>query len=404
MTKRIVKKQFASTATEITVAETVTAALPEQPRLTRAYPAYVGIDQHAAWLVVAVAADESWSDPEDWGRFENSAEGVKRLLKRLGKRFGGEVVALCYEAGPCGFGLHRLLTEAGHDCLVVSPASVALPSGRRRKTDRRDAKLLAKRLRSGELKGITVPDEEREAMRSLTRCRSDAKNAQRIARQQLQSFLLRLGVRYTLTRHRWTKTHYAWLADLKLEQELDQLTLQNYVDAEERATAHLKQIEAQLMNHLKRWSQAGWVTQLRAFRGIDYVGAMVLVAELGDLQRFAHPRHLMAYLGLIPGEHSSGETTNRLSIGRGNRHARRILIEAAWCYRLTARKTKHIRAAMADATASSQAVSWKAQQRLCGRYRSLTERGKSPKKAVVAIARELCGFLWAAYQQPEHVA
>ena len=161
------------------------------------YPAYVGIDQHAAWLVVFVALADGWSEPEDWGRFENSVKGVKKLLKR----FGGEVVALCYEAGPCGFGLHRTLEAAGHDCLVVSPASVAVESGRRRKTDRRDAGLLAKRLRSGELTGITVPDEEREAMRSLTRCRSDAKDAQRRARQQLQSFLLRLGVGYTLTKN-----------------------------------------------------------------------------------------------------------------------------------------------------------------------------------------------------------
>lgn len=404
MTKRIAKPKFASTEVEVLEVGTVTAALPRQPRLARGYPAYVGIDQHAAWLVVFVALADGWSEPEDWGRFENSVKGVKKLLKRLGKRFGGEVVALCYEAGPCGFGLHRALEAAGHDCLVVSPALVATQSGRRRKTDRRDAGLLAKRLRSGELTGITVPDEEREAMRSLTRCRSDAKDAQRRARQQLQSFLLRLGVGYTLTKNRWTKTHYAWLADLKLDQEVDQLVLQNYVDAEESATTRVKQVETQLMNCLERWSQAGWVTQLRAFRGIDYVGAMVLVAELGDLRRFAHPRHLMAYLGLIPGEHSSGEKTKRLSIGRGNRHARRILIEAAWTYRMVARKTRHIRGAMDNASASTQAVSWKAQQRLCQRYRSLTERGKSPKKAVVAIARELCGFLWAAYQQPQSVS
>lgn len=396
MTERIVNKSLKST--ELDVPEAVTAVIPEQPRLVRDYPGFVGIDQHAQWLAVAVAL-MGMSEPESWGRFENSPKGVKKLLKRLGRTFGGQVVALCYEAGPCGFGLYRMLVEAGHDCLVVSPASVAVEAGNRRKTDRRDASLLAKRLRSGELRGITVPDEEREAVRSLTRCRSDAKGAQKVARQQLASFLLRLGIRYNLTEKKWTKTFYRWLADLKLDDRVNQAVLQDYADAEESATDRLRRIEGQMMDALKNWSLRWWVIQFRAMRGIDYISAMVLVAELGDLQRFAHPRNLMAYLGLIPGEHSSGNKIRRTSIGRGNQHARRVLIEAAWCYRFNARKTVHIRAAMKPASTESQAISWKAQQRLCKRYSDLNDRGKTNKKITVAIARELCGFLWALFQQ-----
>lgn len=368
-------------------------------QLGRAYPCYVGIDQHAQWMVVAVA-EAGRTEPVDLGRFENSAKGVKNLVTQLGHQYEGQVLSFCYEAGPCGYGLYRLLQGSGHDCMVVSPASIPVPSGKRRKTDRRDARLLARSLRNGDLEGIAVPDEDREAMRSLTRCRSDAKNAQRIARQQLQSFLLCHGKRYTQTQQRWTKTHMRWLADLSMGCVVLQAVLQDYVDAEERATRRLHILEAQMMDSLRNFSEQPWVYEMRALRGIDFIAAMTLVSELGDLRRFKHPRNLMAYLGLIPGEHSSENKVKRLSIGCGNRHVRRVLIEAAWCYRFTARKTNHIRKAMKDASAHGQSISWKAQQRLCGRYRHLVQRGKSSKKVTVAIARELCGFLWALYQKP----
>lgn len=380
--------------------ESLTAQLGVE-RMGRAkrYPAYVGIDQHKEWLVVAVAF-AGRAEPEDWGRFPNTRKGVKQLLKRLARRTGGEVASLCYEAGPCGYGLYRCLRASGHDCLVVAPSTIPQPRGRRRKTDRRDARSLARRHRSGDLDGITVPDEEQERMRDLTRCRGDAKDAQRKARQRLNAYLLRHDVRYTLTQSRWNKTHLRWLCELRLAEPVAQAVLDQYVAMERTASERLAEIEALMREALVNWSQAQWVYELKALRGMDTIAAMGLVAELGDLRRFAHPRQLMAFLGLVPGEHSSGDRIKRLSTGSGNRHARRLLIEAAWCYRFPARVTAHLRRAMRQASPEAKAISWKAQKRLCGRYRKLIERGKSTKKVVVAVARELCGFLWAIYQAP----
>lgn len=369
----------------------------------RRYPAYVGIDQHKEWLVVAVAI-EGRDAPEDWGRFENSSRGIKKLLKRLARRFGGEVVSVCYEAGPCGYGLYRTVRHSGHDCLVVAPTTVPMPAGQRRKTDQRDARLLARSLRNGDLRGIHVPDSEQQDMRALTRARQSAKSAQRVTRQHINSYLLQYGKRYTETKSRWTQRFYRWLAELTMDNPLQQTVLQDLVDAEERATQRLKDLEQQMQYWLPKWSQVNYVYELRALRGIDWRSAMVLVAELGDLRRFGHPNHLMAYLGLIPGEDSSGDKYRRLSTGHGNRHVRRMLIEAAWCYKTAARKSKHLKNKMERATQYARDISWKAQKRLCGRYRDLSERGKSKQKITVAIARELCGFLWAIYQNPEKIA
>lgn len=384
----------------------ITSTLAQGPKTSlppSRYPAYVGIDQHKDWLVVAVAL-EGRDAPEDWGRFENSARGFKKLLKRLGRRFAGEVVCLCYEAGPCGYGLYRALRNCGHDCLVVAPTAIPITAGQRRKTDRRDARLLARSLRNGDLRSIHVPDAEQQDMRSLTRARQNAKSAQRVARQHINSYLLQYGKRYTQTKSKWTQLFYRWLAELTMDNPLQQLVLQDLVDAEEQATRRLADLEDQMRYWLPKWSQVQYVYELRALRGIDWRSAMVLVAELGDLRRFVHPNHLMAYLGLIPGEHSSGDKHRRLSTGHGNRHVRRMLIEAAWCYRSPARKSHHLKKKMAQSSEHAKHISWKAQVRLCGRYRSLTERGKSSKKITVAVARELCGFLWALYQTPQQAS
>ncbi len=268
------------------------------------------------------------------------------------------------------------------------------------KTDNRDALKLARYLRSGELTAVWVPDQEQEAMRDLTRARDDMKSQERKARQQLNGFLLRHGHGYPTGKTRWTKTHYNWLEAIRFEQDILQIVLQDYIEACKDATARVKALTDQMMRALPDWSLTPVVESLVALRGIDKIAAMVLMAELGDISRFQSPRQLMAFLGLVPGEHSSGPNRRQQRITRtGNRHARRMLVECAWSYRFPARRSGHIRRKQERASEQAKAISWKAQKRLCGRYRRLVESGKNTKLVCVAIARELVGFVWAIVRQ-----
>jgi transposase len=365
----------------------------------KAHAAYVGLDVHKETIAVAVA-EPGRGEPIYRGEIANTPKKVERLIAKLSEAYDGGLLLFCYEAGPCGYGLYRQLIASGHDCEVVAPSKIPKAAGERIKTDRRDALKLARLLRSGDLTAVWVPDREQERMRDLSRARDDLIAQERKARQQLNAFLLRHGHHWPTGKSRWTPAHESWLAGLKMDDPWEQVVLQTYIDAERAAGERVVQLTDQLMRALPEWSLAPVVDSLVALRGIDKLAAIVLLAELGDISRFDSPRQLMAFLGLVPSEHSSGGRRRQGAITlTGNGHARRMLIESAWSYRFPARQTKHLKAKAANASSEAKRIAWKAQVRLCGRYRTLTRAGKNTKLVCVAIARELAGFLWDIARQ-----
>jgi transposase len=387
-------KEFTAEQLPIEPASSLGTLMHTQAIVVNHYPAYIGLDVHKENIVVAVAR-AGCGVPELRGEIPNKAKAIAKLVDGLSSEFSGEVLLFCYEAGPCGYGLYRQLLELGHDCQVVAPSLIPRKPGERIKTDRRDALKLARLLRSGDLTAVWVPDEEQEAMRDLTRARDDFKAQERKARQQLNAYVLRHGHAWPAHRTRWTQAHYHWLESLRFAHDWQQVVLQEYIDAVKAASRRVADITAQMERVLPEWSLAPVVYSLVALRGIDKLAAMVLLAELGDLSRFDSPRQLMGYLGLVPSEHSSGGRRRQGGITlTGNRHARRMLVESAWSYRFPARQTAHLKRKAANACDEAKAIAWKAQKRLCGRYRTLSRAGKNTKLVCVAIARELVGFVW----------
>ena len=367
---------------------------------------YVGLDVHKDSIVVAVAVGGLRGEVREYGRIANTSAALDRLLRKLGG--DGMTLRFCYEAGPCGYGIQRRLSARRHECVVVAPSLIPKRAGDRVKTDRRDAASLAKLHRAGELTAVWVPDAQHEAMRDLVRARLDAVHALRRARQQLSGFLLRQGCHYG--RPAWTKLHRPhgsspWakgsrLAGLKFAQAVHHLVLEDYIAAVEAAAARRDRLTGQIEAMLPDWTLAPVVAALQTMRGMALVNAATLIAELGDLSRFANPRQLMAYLGLVPSEYSSGASIKRGGLTKaGNRAARRLLIEAAWCYRFPARVSRELLLRQEEQPKPIREIAWKAQLRLCARYRRLARTGKPANIVTTAIARELAGFVWAIARQ-----
>ena len=357
---------------------------------------YVGLDVHKDGIVVAVAEGGERGEVREYGRIANTPAALRRLACKLGQQ--GVELRFCYEAGPCGYGIQRQLSALGHECIVAAPSLIPKRPGDRVKTDRRDAASLAKLHRAGELTAVWVPDPGHEAMRDLVRARLDAVRALRRARQQLSGFLLRQGCHYG--RPAWTKLYRRWLAGLKFEQAVHHIVLEDYIEAVEAAEARRDRLTAQIAAMLPDWTLAPVVAALQTMRGMALVNAATLVAELGDLSRFANPRQLMAYLGLVPSEHSSGASVKRGGLTKaGNSAARRLLIEAAWTYRFPARVSRELRLRQEEQPRPIREIAWKAQLRLCARYRKLARSGKPANVVTAAIARELAGFVWAIAQR-----
>lgn len=356
---------------------------------------FVGLDVHKETIVVAVA-EAGQAEAEQLGTFPHD---VPKLIKRLSKLVGGNVSRLrvCYEAGPTGFGLCRRLKAAGIDCIVVAPALVP-QLGQRVKTDRRDARRLAHFLRSGDLTAVWVPDEKTEALRDLERLRDDAKNAERVARHQLEKFLLRNERIFREGKH-WTKKHGEWLKKQKFDDPVKQCVMDDSLKAVEDATERVKRLSKKIAEFVEGAAIEPLVRSFMAFRGIDVLSAAIVAAEIGDFRRFPAPRQFMAFLGLVPSEQSSGKTVHRGKLTRtGNGHVRRILIEAVQHYRHSPVLSAALRRRQEGVSQEVIAIAWKAQQRLCKRLTSLTAKGKPRNKAIAAAARELAGFLWAVGQ------
>jgi transposase len=352
---------------------------------------FIGLDTHADSISVAVA-EAGRTPARVLGRI---AQDVPKLLKLLARYGDPTRVQAVYEAGPLGYGLQRELSKRGYMCQVIAPSLIPRRAGDRVKTDRRDCMRLAELSRAGELRAVWVPDPADEAVRDVVRAREDAVNARTQVRHQLKSFLLRHGVRYA-QRTSWTKTFYRWLATLSFESAGAQTAFTEYWQAVNTAEQRVTRLTAALSGAIAGWRFEPVVEALQVLRGIDQISAIGLVAEIGDLSRFSHPRQLMAYLGLVPSEHSSAERVVRGSITKsGNAHARRLLTEAAWNYRFrprigyaAQRRAEHLPQGLRD-------LGWKAQLRLTERFARLRARGLHHNKVCVAIARELAGFVWA---------
>lgn len=354
---------------------------------------FVGLDIHKQRISVSVAESGRSGAVEYLGEISNDLVAIGKLCERLARP--SKPLAFCYEAGPCGYGVYRQLKSLGHRCDVVAPSLIPKRSGDRVKTNRRDATMLARLLRAGELTSVWVPDADHEAMRDLIRLRSVVRQVVTRARQHLQGFLLRHGRKHGRGTA-WKMAYRRWLSTLSFEHPAQQIAFQDYVDAVTDAERRLQRVEGQIFGLLPDWNLRPVVDALQAMRGIAVINAIVLVTEVGDFTRFENPRQLMAYFGLVPGERSSGETVRRGGITKtGNTHARRALVEGAWAYRMRARIGRHKVDRIEALPKIVRDIGWKAQVRLCTRYRRLRARGKTANVVNVAIAREMVGFIWS---------
>lgn len=358
---------------------------------------FVGLDVHKESITIAVAED-SGGDPHVVATIPHD---TKILLKHLRRVIGTGTIRCCYEAGPTGFTLCRALRREGIECEVIAPSLTPKQPGDRIKTDRRDAERLARFLRSGDLTAVHVPDATTEAMRDLERAREDAKNAQGVARRQLQKFLLRHGHRFD-GKTSWTTRHMDWIRSRVFEHEAHNRVLADYVQAVDSASARMERLTKDIAALVESWSMKPLVMALQALRGVQLLTAVILVAEIGDYQRFATAKAFMAYVGLVPSEFSSGESQRRGRITRaGNRHVRTTLIESAWNNRFRPQVGRNLSKRHAGVAPGVCAIAVKAQHRLYCRHQKLTARGKNSKKTVTAMARELAGFVWAIARERE---
>ena len=354
---------------------------------------WVGLDVHAETIAMAVADRDG--TVVSVGTILNRAEAVGRAMKKL--ESGGKL-HVCYEAGPCGYGLYWQLAEMGIECDVVAPTLIPVKTGDRVKTDRRDAEKLARLLRSGDLTAVWVPDAEQQALRDLVRARHAAKRDQLRDRNRLGKFLLQLGFRRPEKMVAWGTRHMTWLEGQKMSHASHQEVFIDYLNEVKRAKERIDRLEksidagiARAPKHLQEL-----IAALQTLRGVAKIGAATLVTEVGRFTRFESARQLMAYAGVVPSEHSSGGSTHRGSISKtGNARMRHVIGEAAWSYRHRPSSGPTMKRRQEGQSEDVKAIAWKAQHRLHKRFQKLSVQGKHHGRVVTAISRELLGFVWA---------
>src|SRR2546428_6425547 len=357
----------------------------------------VGLDVHKESIAVAYVAQDHGAEVVSLGTIGTRQCDIDKLLRHLQAK--SPQLVFVYEAGPCGYWLYRYLMNKGYVCWVVAPSLIPKKPGDRVKSDRRDALQLARLMRSGALTPVYVPAVDDEAIRDLSRAREETLRDLQAAKLRLKAFLLRHDIRYT-GRANWSPAHLRWLSEVLCPTPAQHIVFQEYVQTVTEQTERLGRLELELHEQVQTWRLHPVVEALQALRGVQCTVAVTTVAELGDLTRFDNPRQLMNYLGLTPSEYSSGARRQQGSITKtGNTHARRALVEGAWAYRYPAKVSRHLQLRLEKLPTAIQAISWKAQVRLCKRYRQLMAKGKHANQVVVAIARELSAFMWAIAQQ-----
>jgi len=354
---------------------------------------FLGLDVHAETIAIAIAEPDG--EVRSLGTIANRADSIRKLVKKL-----GPVAQLkaCYEAGPTGYVLYWQLAELGVACEVIAPTLVPMKAGDRVKTDRRDAERLARSYRSGDLTAVWVPDEGSESLRDLARAREAAKQDQLRARHRLSKFLLRMGQRPAVGMKAWTAPYLAWVRQVHFTQVAREATMLDYLHEVDHMSERVRRLEQAITEAVKLATPAVQevVKGLQALRGIAEISAVTIIAELGSITRFDTPRQLMGYSGAVPSENSSGKRTQRGSITKtGNAHLRRIVVEAAWSYRLRPAIGPRLRKRQEGVSEPIKEIAWKAQVRLTKRYARLAAAGKDQRKIVTAVGRELLGFIWA---------
>ena len=354
---------------------------------------FLGLDVHAETIAVAIAEPDG--EVHSLGTIANRAESIRKLVKKLGSV---DQLKACYEAGPTGYVLYWQLAELGVACEVIAPTLAPMKAGDRVKTDRRDAERLARSYRSGDLTAVWVPDEGSEALRDLVRAREAAKQDQLRARHRLAKFLLRTGQRPAVGVKAWTQLYMAWVRQLRFQQVAQEATRLDYLHEVEHMAERVKRLEQAITEAVKLSSPElqAVVKDLQALRGIAQISAVTIAAELGNITRFESARQLMGYSGAVPSEDSSGKRLKRGSITKiGNAHLRRIVVEAAWSYRLRPGVGPALRKRQEGVPEEIKEIAWKAQIRLHKRYCKLAAASKDQRKIVTAVGRELLGFVWA---------
>ncbi|SDK45394.1 Transposase [Ferrimonas sediminum] len=367
--------------------------------MVKANTLFVGLDVHKESTDVALVSDTVGDAVCYYGTILTNLRAFDKLLKQQAAK--ANKLCVVYEAGPCGFWLYRHLEKRHIDCWVIAPALIPRAPGDKVKTDKRDAMTLARLARSGDLTSIYIPDQRDEAIRDLIRCREDAMLDLRKARQRLKSFLLRHGHPCS-GRNNWNDAYKRHLADIHFLEPAQKIAFQDYIHTVTERHERLQRLEVEMETLAESWRWYPMVQQLTVLRGIRFLSAITLMAELGDLRRFSNPRQLMNFVGLTPSERSSGQREKRGGITKcGNTHARRILIEAAWAYRFSPKVSRELQVRQQHHSVTLQRRSWEVQLRLCSRFRKLQARGKEYNKTVTAVARELTGYIWDLAQRFE---
>ncbi|BED89297.1 IS110 family transposase [Pseudoalteromonas sp. MM1] len=356
---------------------------------------FIGLDTHKEFNEVAYIEEHRGAQPVHLGRISSSKVAVQKLVRQFESKYPGATLHFVYEAGPCGYWIYRLITSLGHCCYVVAPSLIPKKPGEKIKTDKRDALKLAKLLKSEDLTPIYVPEPEDEAVRDLSRAREVAMKDLKDAKYQLKALLLRNNINYKGTAN-WSQKHLRWLTELVLPHPAQHIVLQEFLHTITERISRLERLDNELTHHVHQWRYYPVVKAIQAMRGVRLLVATGVVAELGDLSRFDHPRKLMSYLGLVPSEHSSGGKRHIGAITKcGNGRARRLLVEGAHTYRYAANISTDMQKRQEGLPKDIIDIAWKAQLRLCKRYKKMIAKGKHSNLVVTAIAREMIAYIWA---------